>query len=105
MKCIDDHHSYQLSNFENKETWQPIMFIKKEPPANSTHVGELRTVHDGTTNEEVLEMLIHRMQGLYTKFPSRETAIAITHCETALMFLEKRTRDRIKRGVEGKHIA
>lgn len=103
MNCLDDCHHYQLEPFENKHIpseYQQVLFIKKEPTDKE---GELRTVHNGTTNEEVLEMLIHRLNGLQNKFSCRENAIAITHCEIALLFLEKRTRDRQKRGVEGQH--
>lgn len=35
------------------------------------------------------------------KFKCRDNAIAITHLEDALMRLQKRTRDRMARGVEG----
>lgn len=101
MKVLTEGHKYICSNFENKENGQIIQFIEKQ----STEVlEELITVNDGTTNEELLEILIDRMNYLYNKFPSKETACAITKCEEALMWLEKRTKDRIKRGVEGKHI-
>jgi len=101
MKVLTKGHKYELSNFESKEKSQVIQFIEK---AKDVEVDELLTVNDGTTNEEVLEMLIDRMKYLFGKFPSKETACAITKCEEALMWLEKRTQDRIKRGVEGKHI-
>ena len=54
-------------------------------------------------NEEVLEALINRMNFLNGEFPCRENSIVITHLETALLWLEKRTNDRIKRNVEGKN--
>lgn len=38
---------------------------------------------------------------LWGKFKCRDNAIAITHLEEALMRLQKRTRDRMARGVEG----
>ena len=102
MQCLDDHHHYQLAAFENVAAFQELFFIKKEPTADND--GALRTVHDGTTNEEVLKMLVHRLNGLQAKFPCRENAIAITHIETALLWLEKRTADRKARGVEGKQL-
>jgi hypothetical protein len=43
------------------------------------------------------------MNGLQAKFPCRENALAITKLDEALLWLEKRTRDRVARGVEGKH--
>ena len=56
-------------------------------------------------NEEVLEVLIDRMNFLQSKFPCRENAIVITKLEESLMWLNKRTQDRLKRNVEGKHLA
>jgi hypothetical protein len=102
MKNLVAGHTYELSNFENKnETGQTLQFIHKEPIAEGTT--ELKTVSDGTTNEEVLEALINRMNFLNGKFSCRENSIVITHLETALLWLEKRTNDRIKRNVEGKN--
>lgn len=101
MKVITVGHKYELSNFENKEAQgQVIQFIEKEPVAEGST--ELRTVNDGTTNEEVLVVLLDRLQALYAKFPSRETALAITKLEEGLMWLNRRTQNRITRGVEGK---
>ena len=67
--------------------------------------GQLSTVHDGTTNEEVLAMLIDRMNYLQKLCPCRENAIVITKLEESLMWLNKRTAGRKARNVEGKHIA
>jgi len=40
-----------------------------------------------------------------TEFSCRENAIAITKLDEALMWLDKRTRDREERGVEGVNVA
>ena len=45
------------------------------------------------TNEEVLAMLIDRMNYLQGKFPCRENALVITKLEESLMWLNKRTSD------------
>src|ERR1700756_3328685 len=105
MKVITPGHKYELGNFENRDQpGQVLQFIQKEP----TTVGSggvagsaFLTVADGTTNEEVLEMLIDRMNFLKKKLPSRETACAITKLEEALHWLQGRTKDRQTRGVEG----
>lgn len=60
---------------------------------------------DGTTLEELLTVAITRLSILNNKFPCRENSIAITKIQEALLWLEERTKDRIKRGVEGKHLA
>lgn len=41
------------------------------------------------------------ISALNKNFPCRENSIAITKLEEALMWLEQRTKDREKRGVEG----
>lgn len=64
----------------------------------------LSTINNGTTNEEVLKMLIDRMNFLQSQFPCRENAIVITKLEESLMWLEKRTIDRTVRSVEGKQL-
>ncbi|AHF89517.1 ABC transporter ATPase [Opitutaceae bacterium TAV5] len=101
MKILTEGHRYELANFEKKDApGQVIQFIEKVPesPGSATLV----TVNDGTTNEELARVLINRIQHLNGKFPCRENAIAITHFETGLMWLEKRTADRVARNVEGK---
>jgi hypothetical protein len=104
MKVQVEGHRYELSNFENKDQQgQMLQFIQKGPKSEGST--ELLTISDGTTNEEVLEVLINRMQLLQSKFPCRENSIVITKLEESLMWLNKRTSDRVKRQVEGKQIA
>ena len=104
MKVIVPGHLYELANFENKDAeGQKLQFIQKEPVAEGST--ELKTVSDGTTNEELLEVLIDRMQFLQSKSPCRENAITITKLEEALMWQNKRTADRQKRNVEGSNKA
>jgi hypothetical protein len=84
MKNKVQGHTYELTNFEKKEEkGQILQFIHKEPITEGSK--QLRTVSDGTTNEEVLEVLIDRMNFLNAKFPCRENSIVITHLETALL--------------------
>ena len=59
---------------------------------------------NGFSNEALLAVLIDRMRGFQSgQFQCRENAIALTHLEEAMMWLQKRTRDRMARGVEGSH--
>ena len=102
MKIITTGHAYALANFEG-ETSQFLQFIEKiAPVAGST---ELVTINNGTTNEEVLRVLINRIQYLNGKFPCRENAIVLTKLEESLMWLNKRTEDRKARNVEGQATA
>jgi|SRR5262252_4747205 len=57
---------------------------------------------NGVTQEALLAIVIDRLRSFQAgPFSCRENAIALTHCETALLWLQKRTLDRIRRGVEG----
>lgn len=103
MKVRIEGHKYEVSNFEEGgKSNQIIQFIHKEPKQEGST--EFLTVCNGTTTEEVLEVLINRMNYLQNKFACRENAIVITKLEESLMWLEKRTADRMKRNVEGKNI-
>jgi len=103
MKVNVEGHAYELSNFENGDSeGQKLQFIHKEPIEEGST--ELKTAANGTTNEEVLSVLINRMQYLQSKFPCRENAIVITKLEESLMWLNKRTQDRVNRNVEGMNV-
>lgn len=106
MKIITPGHKYELENHEQPVGVpnQTLQFIEKAPAGEGFPPGSLITVNEGTTNEELLKVLIDRLGSMQAKFPCRENAIATTHIETALLWLEKRTADRKARGVEGKHL-
>ena len=57
---------------------------------------------NGITQEALLAIVIDRLRSFQNgPFKCRENAIALTDCEEALMWLQRRTVARIKRGVEG----
>ena len=64
---------------------------------------------NGAFVETVLSGVLQRIQFYQDanggKFKCRENAIAITKIEEALLWLDKRTRDREERKVEGTHTA
>ena len=61
---------------------------------------------NGLTQEALLAIVIDRLRSFQSgPYSCRENAIALTHCEDALMWLQRRTRARIARGVEGTHHA
>lgn len=104
MKILTPSYKYELANFDNPaRPGQIIQFIEKAPvPVDTKERGFVfEVVNDGTTNEEVLMVLIDRLKGLGKKLPCRENSIAVTKCEEALMWLEARSRDRKNRNVEG----
>lgn len=50
---------------------------------------------------DVIAVAKHMIEEMNKKFPCRENAVTITKLDEALMWQEKRTKDRIARGVEG----
>lgn len=59
---------------------------------------------NGITQEALLEIVADRLRSFQAgPFSSRENAVALTHIETAQLWLHKRTLDRLARGVEGTH--
>lgn len=57
---------------------------------------------NGCHNEDLIAIVIDRLQEFQRgDFACRENAIALTKLEESMMWLNKRTNDRIKRGVEG----
>ena len=57
---------------------------------------------NGISGEALLAVNIDRLRSFQSgPFSCRENAVALTHLETAMMWLQKRTRDRMARGVEG----
>jgi hypothetical protein len=57
---------------------------------------------NGLSNEALLAIVEDRILGFQSgQFACRENAIALTKIQEAMMWLQKRTRDRMARGVEG----
>lgn len=56
---------------------------------------------NGCQVDTVIETAKLILEGLNKNFPSRENAVAITKLDEALMWLDKRKKDREARGVEG----
>lgn len=83
---IDEGHVYKLVGNQH------IRFMKKVD-------GQL--VYEGTTNEELISVLLHRISALNEKFPCSENMHAISALGGALHVLQLRTQRRIAQGVEG----
>lgn len=57
---------------------------------------------NGISGEALLTVVIDRLRSFQAgQYSCRENAIALTSLEESLMWLQKRTRDRLARGVEG----
>jgi hypothetical protein len=100
MKPLDPPYVYQLDNLHPTKRGREnctLFFVQKEANEDGVYV----TKHDGTTNEEVLMALIHRLTTLNDKMPGKENEMAIDKLQEALMWLNLRTTRRQERGVEG----
>lgn len=82
-----------LENLDEKSELVEIHF--QEGPIKETGV-------NGVCNEDLIAMVIARLEGFQdSPYNCRDNEKAIEKLEEALMWLGKRTRGRINRGVEG----
>lgn len=85
---------YKTPMDENSELITGIQFQdgpRKDPQSIS-----------GVLDTDLLEIVRHRLSCFQQgKFSTRENAIALTHIEEALLWMNKRVEDRIERGVLG----
>lgn len=86
MKVVDPGRTYELS------AGNRLRFVQKEGG---------RVTRNGTTNEEVLEVLIHRVTEAYQTLPCRETIRALHFLGEALAAFQARTAVRVRANVEG----
>lgn len=111
VKVLDEpgdggaNHAYRIEGFDTAQNQsigddeQPITEIDLV----FQHGPIYEAGQNGITDEALLAILIDRMRGFQKgPFACRPNALAVTHLEEALMWLQRRTRDRIARGVEGK---
>jgi hypothetical protein len=86
MNVIDPGRSYEL------DAGDVLHFLQMD---GST------VLRDGTTNEEVLEVLIHRVTEAYQAVPCQETVRALHLLYEALMAFRLRSERRASANVEG----
>jgi hypothetical protein len=59
---------------------------------------------NGVSGEAILAVQEDRLIGFQSgQYACRENAVALTKIQEAMMWLQKRTMDRMRRGVEGTH--
>lgn len=89
----DKSAGYERSPLSEKHKRNCIISFQDGNPADGIN---------GISNEALLAIVEDRLacwqMGGYS---CRENAIALTHVQEAMMWLQKRTRDRVLRGVEG----
>ena len=89
MNVIDAGRSYELN------AGSVLHFIQRDAATK---------IRAGTTNEEVLEALIHRVSEAYQLLPCQETVRALYLLHEALMAFRLRTTRRVSSRVEGTNL-
>ena len=88
----------EAAGFRDAEdgNWKNACVVKfQEGPLAETSL-------NGVSNEALLAIVEDRLVGFQSgPFACRENAVALTKLQEAMMWLQKRTRDRMARGVEG----
>lgn len=88
------HHRYLIQLTDSDCDDAVIQF--QDGPRNEE--GSIRGVLDG----DLLEIVRHRIASFQNgPYKTRENAIALTHIEEALLWMNKRVEDRTARGVMG----
>lgn len=102
-------HLYMITGF-NTQTNSSCPFVGRygNPSDHTTILFQNGTITEkgvnGVTQEALLAIVADRLRSFQAgPFASRENAVALTHIETAQLWLHKRTLDRMNRGVEGTH--
>ncbi|MBC1935192.1 hypothetical protein HCA69_02355 [Listeria grandensis] len=83
-----------VNDFWDEHGLTHVLIKWQEGPVQEVGVNGAQVTH-------VLELVLEHLKGLNQQFPCRENAVTITKLEEAIMWQDKRTNDRIKRGVEG----
>lgn len=86
MKVVSPGIEYVLESFEGGKP-QTVHFLVGVSVAG----GPVQVGIDGTTNEEMISVLIHRLSFMQNQNPSRESAIALTKLQEALFWLDVRS--------------
>lgn len=86
MKVVERGSSYELA------TGCCLVFVRN---------GAESIVRSGTTNEEVIEVLLDRITEAYQRVPCRESALALHFLQRAMAEFRVRTSRRVHAHVEG----
>lgn len=92
--CGGANHAYRITPNESEYPSQDITF--QSGPRKSTDSIQ------GVLDTDLLEIVRDRLKGFQSgEFACRENALALTHIEEALMWMNRRVEDRIERNVLG----
>lgn len=109
LKNVEDVNGVQIYRFVDghaKDTYDGTDYIIIDEDRNSVafkiQKGPIKEFGvNGCQVDTIIETAKLILEGLNKNFPCRENSLAITKLEESLMWLNKRTENRIKAGVEG----
>jgi hypothetical protein len=93
------NHRYQILSKPDKQNPEQFVDVTIQFQNGARH--EWGSMF-GVLDTDLLEIVRDRLKGFQEgKFATRENAIALTHIEEALLWMNKRVEDRIERNVLG----
>lgn len=92
------NHIYQVNGYHAKDVDETAVVIRfQNGPINEAGV-------NGLTQEVLLSIVADRLRSFQKgPYSCKANACALTHIEEALHWLQQRTIERMRRGVEGTH--
>lgn len=91
------NHRYVVSGYHGSSGADCVLIEFQNGPIAEVGV-------NGLTHEVLLAIVADRLRGFQQgPFASRDNALALTHVEEAQNWLNRRTLERMRRGVEGTH--
>lgn len=85
MRIIDPGHKYEVNYLDGNDNIDTITFVKRGHPGKN---------HPGTTNQELLRVLIDRIKFLNTEIPWRGNEEILFYLRKALILHECRALER-----------
>lgn len=100
------NHRYAVSGFDNERN--PSKFTVDEPSTKTVILFQNGPIPEagvnGVTHEVLLAIVADRLRSFQSgPFACKANACALTHIEEAQHWLQQRTIERMRRGVEGTH--
>lgn len=95
MKVVDPGHVYDLAWLDGPVSYQAsnpdrLVFVKREGPGYPGNSGH----HPGTTMQEVLRAIIHRLKYVDAQIPDDRNETALGFLRLAMFNLEHRAAER-----------
>lgn len=91
------HHLYEVSGYQGKSGHASALIEFQDGPIAEAGV-------NGLTHEALLAIVADRLRSFQKgPYSCKANACALTHIEEALHWLQQRTIERMRRGVEGTH--